>query len=76
MNVKKSTLAVCGLILTFWSLLILLLLIIDKFVMNLKSSLERSVIGLLLFAFWIAAWYYVSALIFKRKVAFQPEPST
>ena len=52
------------LLLTLWTSLMLILIIVEKYILKLKiSSAERSIIGMSLYFLWLLGWYYIFRVI-------------
>ena len=66
---SKAVASVSCVIIAAWLTLLAFLVLVDRLVMELESSLLRSTLGLALLALWVILWYAVSARLVERKAS-------
>ncbi|OYT63007.1 MAG: hypothetical protein B6U69_00180 [Thermofilum sp. ex4484_15] len=65
-RIAKAVLVISCLMLFYWSLLILVLIIVERWVLSLPSSIIRSLVGLSLYGAWLYFVYVFNRYIFNK----------
>ena len=69
MDLARAIASVSCLIVAAWLMLLAFLVIIDRLVMELESSLLRSIAGLALFLLWIVLWYQATSRLVEKRAS-------